>query len=87
MWPYSVKRSLRDFALIARVASSCYFKFEPGASKGDIYKPWVSESWHQEFIRQKVKIASIVQEIMQRHAPGLKIPQKGPDGLVLSVLS
>jgi hypothetical protein len=72
---------------IARVASPCYFKFEPGASEGDIYKPWVSEAWHQEFIRQKVKIASIVQEIMQRHAPGLKTSQKGPDDLVLPVPS
>jgi hypothetical protein len=35
--------------------AACYFKFEPG-TEGDIYKPWVAESWHQEFIRQKVKL-------------------------------
>lgn len=68
---------------IARVASPCYFKFEPGTSEGDIYKPWVTESWHQEFIRQKVKIASIVKEIVQRHAPQLKLSEKGPSDLVL----
>jgi len=70
---------------IARVASPCYFKFEPGTSEGDIYKPWVTEGWHQEFVRQKVKIASIVTEIMERHAPQVKMSEKGPSDLVLSV--
>lgn len=68
---------------IARVASPCYFKFEPGTAEGDIYKPWVSESWHQEFIRQKVKIASIVKEIVESHTPQLKLSEKGPPDLVL----
>ncbi len=27
---------------IARIASPCYFKIEPGTSEADIYKPWVS---------------------------------------------
>ncbi|MBA7695739.1 hypothetical protein ES703_104374 [subsurface metagenome] len=69
---------------IARVASPCYFKFEPGTSEADIYKPWVTESWHQEFVRQKVKIASIVREIVARHAPQLKLSGKGPSDLVLT---
>ncbi len=68
---------------IARVASPCYFKFEPGTSEGDIYKPWVTESWHQEFIRQKVKIAAIVQELMACHAPELKTSAAGAADLVL----
>ena len=68
---------------IARVASPCYFKFEPGTSEADIYKPWVTESWHQEFIRQKVKMASIVKEIVEKHAPQLKLSKKGPSDLVL----
>lgn len=71
---------------IARVASPCYFKFEPGTSEGDIYKPWVSEAWHENLIREKVKIASIVMEIMQKHAPELKVSQKGPADLVLPVV-
>jgi hypothetical protein len=70
---------------IARIASPCYFKFEPGTSEGDIYKPWISEAWHQDFIRQKVKIASIVMEIMARHAPELKASPKGAADLVLPV--
>ncbi len=68
---------------IARIASPCYFKFEPGTSESDIYKPWVSEAWHQEFVREKVKIASIVGEIMSRHAPQLKISAKGAPDLVI----
>ncbi|MBW1777523.1 MAG: hypothetical protein JRJ54_08015 [Deltaproteobacteria bacterium] len=68
---------------IARIASPCYFKFEPGTSEGDIYKPWISEAWHQGLIREKVKMASVVQELMQRHAPSLKMSPKGPSDLVL----
>jgi hypothetical protein len=71
---------------IARVASPCYFKFEPGTSEGDIYKPWINESWHQNLIREKVKIATIVSEIMDRHAPEARTSSKGPDDLVLPVL-
>ncbi|MCK4901115.1 MAG: hypothetical protein KAS38_20200 [Anaerolineales bacterium] len=70
---------------IARIASPCYFKFEPGTSEGDIYKPWISEKWHRDFIRQKVKIASIVLEIMEKHAPQLKTSPKGAEDLVLPV--
>lgn len=68
---------------IVRVSSPCYFKIEPGTSEADIYKPWVTEGWHQGFIRQKVKIASILVEIMERHAPQLKISEKGVPDLVL----
>lgn len=68
---------------IARIASPCYFKFEPGTSEGDIYKPWITEAWHQEFIRQKVKIASIVLELMKKHAPQLTVSPKGAEDLIL----
>jgi len=71
---------------IARVASPCYFKFEPGTSEADIYKPWVAERWHQEFVREKVKMVSIVEEIMRKHAPQLKTSEKGAKDLVLPVL-
>lgn len=72
---------------IARVASPCYFKFEPGTSEGDIYKPWIAEDWHENLIREKVKIASIVLEIMHKHAPELKTSSKGPADLVLPVVA
>ena len=70
---------------IARVASPCYFKIEPGTSEADIYKPWVSEAWHQGFIREKVKIASIIQSIVEKHAPQLKTSVRGAPDLVLPV--
>jgi len=68
---------------IARVASPCYFKFEPGTSEAEIYKPWVSESWHRDFIREKIKIASIVVELMEKHAPEIKLSPKKADDLSL----
>lgn len=69
---------------IGRVASPCYFKIEPGTSEGDIYKPWVFEPFHQSFVKEKVKIASVIEEIMSRHAPELKTSKKGAAGLVLT---
>ena len=72
---------------IARVASPCYFKIEPGTSEGDIYKPWVTEAFHDNLIRQKVKIASILLEIMDKHAPQLKTSPKGPTDLVLPAVA
>ena len=69
---------------IARVAAPCYFKFEPGTSEGEIYKPWVSEAWHRDFIREKVRMASIVMELMDRHAPHLKTSGQGAPDLVLT---
>jgi hypothetical protein len=71
---------------VARVASPCYFKFEPGTSEGDIYKPWMTEDFHVNLIQEKVKIASIVMEIMDRHAPELKTSSKGPADMVLPVI-
>jgi hypothetical protein len=68
---------------VARVASPCYFKIEPGTSQADIYKPWIKQSWHAEFMREKVKEAAIFQEIMERHAPKLKLSKKGPSDLIL----
>lgn len=70
---------------IARVAAPVYFKIEPGTSEADIYKPWVAEDFHDNLIRQKVKIAAIIQEIMAKHAPELKTSPKGADDLVLCV--
>jgi len=71
---------------IARIASPCYFKFEPGTSEADIYKPWVGEAWHQEFVRQKIKMAAIVREIMEAHAPEMKLSAAGASDLTRTVV-
>lgn len=75
-----------DAPEIARVAAPVYFKIEPGTAEADIYKPWVSEDWHADFVRLKVKIAQIVQEIMERRAPELKLSSAGPADLCLPVI-
>ncbi len=84
--PNSFGGSFRAYEMpeIAKVASPCYFKFEPGTSEADIYMPWVAEEWHEGFIKEKVKIASIVMEIMDKHAPGIKTSPKGAKDLVMT---
>lgn len=69
---------------IAKVASPCYFKFEPGTSEEEIYMPWIAEEWHENFIKEKVKLASIVMEIMDKHAPEMLTSPKGAKDLVLT---
>jgi hypothetical protein len=68
---------------IARVASPVYFKIEPGTSEGDIYKPWAFEGFHDQLIREKVKVAQVIQELMERHAPELKTSSPGAKDLIL----
>jgi len=70
---------------IARVAAPCYFKIEPGKSEPDMYKPWVEETWHANFVREKVKMADVIREIMSRHAPQLKLSDWRPADLSVPV--
>jgi hypothetical protein len=70
---------------IARVASPCYFKIEPGKSEPDMYKPWIEEKWHADFVREKVKMADVIREVMSRHAPQLKLSGWGPADLSVPV--
>lgn len=72
-----------EAAEIARVSTPCYFKFEPGISEGVIYKPWVFEDFHERFIREKVKMASIVRETVSKMNPKIKLSDRGPKDLVL----
>lgn len=75
-----------DAPEVARVTAPCYFKIEPGVSQAEIYKPWVQENWHAEFMREKVKEAAIFQEIMAKHAPQMKLSKKGPSDLIYPVV-
>jgi hypothetical protein len=70
---------------IARVASPCYFKIEPAKSEMELYKPWTEESVHASLVREKVKMAQVICEIMARHAPQLKMSAARPADLVLPV--
>jgi hypothetical protein len=75
-----------EAAEIARVASPCYFKFEPGVSEGVIYKPWVTEEFHEQLVRQKVKMASIVREVVANANADIKLSGANPKDLVLPVV-
>jgi len=68
---------------LARIASPVYFKIEPGTSETDIYKPWRTAAEHDEMVRMKVRLGSILREIMERRAPELKLSAHGPKDLHL----
>ncbi|MDR0709948.1 MAG: hypothetical protein LBF77_07770 [Spirochaetaceae bacterium] len=72
---------------IVRVCSPVYFKIEPGTSEADIYKPWISNAWHDDLIRTKVQMADTLREIMDRRTPELKLSGKGPKDLTLTVVN
>jgi hypothetical protein len=74
-----------DAPEVARVAAPVYFKIEPGTSEADIYKPWISGTQHDDWIRAKVKIGSILREIVQRRNPELVLSAQGPKDLTLPV--
>jgi hypothetical protein len=68
---------------IARVAAPCYFKIEPGSSEEEIYKPWISEDFHNRLIRHKVCVAAVLAEIMAKHAPQMRLSAANPEDLVI----
>lgn len=71
---------------LARVASPCYFKIEPGpalAAGGGIYKPWTDEGFHAKFAREKVKYAEIIKGLIDEHQPKLKMSKLGAKDLAI----
>jgi hypothetical protein len=73
-----------EAAEIARVAAPVYFKYEPGESEGAMYKPWISEGFHENHIRQKVKMAAIVQEIVSKMNPEIRYSGSCPSDLTMA---
>jgi hypothetical protein len=68
---------------LARVASPCYFKIEPGVSSNDLYRPWVSEELLANIAREKVKYAQIMKEMIDERQPDLKLSEVGPEDLAI----
>lgn len=71
---------------LARIASPCYFKIEPGtalAAGGGIYKPWTDEGFLAKFAREKVKHAEIIKGIIDKYQPNLKLSALGPSDLAI----
>ena len=66
---------------IARVASPCYFKMEPGPGLG-MYMPWgTSEEALAELARDKVRSVKNIIELIGEVHPGLKVSKQGPEDL------
>ncbi len=68
---------------IARIASPVYFKIEPGPSVSALYKPSTPPDTHAFFIREKVRQAAIIREIVEKEAPSLRLSAMAPDDLAL----
>jgi len=71
---------------MARVASPCYFKIEPGeglAATGGMYKPWTDPEFLQFLAKEKVKHAEIIHDIIQDGYPDLKLSEHGAKDLCI----
>jgi len=66
---------------IARVASPCYYKIEPGPSVSALYKPWTSPEHLAFLAREKVKQAEIIISIMEKNYPEAKLSEVGAKDL------
>lgn len=68
---------------ITRVAAPCYYKIEPGASVGALYKPWVNPDSLAFLAREKVKFAQIIIELIERNYPEAKVSKVGAEDLAI----
>ena len=69
-----------DVADITRVAAPVYFKIEPGTSFCGLYKLW-NEQPNNSLIREKVRIAKTILEIMEATGPELICSGPAPQDL------
>jgi len=72
-----------EAAEIARIAAPCYFKFEPGSSEEAIYAPWNPPEYHNQMIRERVRNAEVVLELIGREAPQLVCSPAGGADLAI----
>jgi hypothetical protein len=71
---------------LARVTAPCYFKIEPGtalAIGSGIYRPWTSEEFLAKLVREKVKYAETIRDIIGKVNPELKLSAQGPSDLAI----
>lgn len=61
-----------EAAEIARVASPCYFKFEPGPSESEMYAPWNTPEYHDAMVRERIRNAAVTMELIERENPSLR---------------
>ncbi len=68
---------------LARIAAPCYFKIEPGPSVSTFYKPWAAPETHRFVIREKVKMARIIRDIVVETCGGIKCSPAAPADLAI----
>ncbi len=71
---------------LARVTAPCYFKIEPGtalAIGSGIYRPWTGEEFLAKLVREKVKYAETIRDIIGKVNPELKLSAQGPSDLAI----
>jgi len=57
---------------IARVASPCYFKIEPGENEKGVFTAWADEDWLARRARDRVRHAAIMHELAARTTPAVQ---------------
>lgn len=70
----------------ARICSPCYFKIEPGpalAISTGLYRPWTSPDLLSFLVREKVKYAEIIHNIIQKNNKELKLSEHGVSDLAI----
>lgn len=68
---------------IVRLCSPCYLKIEPGRSEMDHYKPWLMPDFRAYWVRQKVRYAAILQELLEESGAGFVVSEPGAADLRL----
>ena len=68
---------------ITRVAAPCYFKLEPGESEDAMYQPWISEEFLATFVRQKVRWAEFIMNLIEKEYPEAKVSERGAKDLAM----
>lgn len=68
---------------IARLCAPCYFKIEPGPSEEAIYAPWNTAEYHDAQIKERVRNAAVVMELIERDGAPVKCSPVGGSDLVI----
>ena len=66
---------------MTRVCSPCYFKIEPGASVGALYKPWGAGL--EKLARDKVVYAERLIGLVEENLPEAKLSKVGAPDLAI----
>lgn len=72
-----------EAAEIARLCAPVYFKIEPGPSEEEIYAPWNSPEYHRTQIRERVRNAAVMLELVERENKRLECSPVGGKDLAV----